>query len=76
MSFSQTVKLANSNLRAMAQAKNVNGTKQSAADKVPPTTQGAPTQPKRAYRSLGELSDAFTKGNVSLDDYRKLKQNL
>ena len=76
MSFSQTVKLANSNLRALAQAKNVNGTKQSATEKVPPTTQGAPTQPKRAYRNLGELSDAFTKGNVSLDDYRKIKQDL
>jgi hypothetical protein len=76
MSFSQTVKLANSNLRALAQTKNVNGTKQSATEKVPPTTQGAPTQPKRAYRNLGELSDAFTKGNVSLDDYRKIKQDL
>ena len=76
MSFSQSVKLANSNLRALAQTKNVNGTKQTANDKVPPTTQGAPTQPKRAYRNLGELSDAFTKGNVSLDDYRKIKQDL
>ena len=47
-----------------------------AAQKVPPSTQGAPTQPKRAYKSLGDLSTAFTNGQVSVNDYRKLKKEL
>tara|TARA_R100001082_G_scaffold40926_3_gene21708 strand:+ start:1311 stop:2102 length:792 start_codon:yes stop_codon:yes gene_type:complete len=77
MSFTQSVKIANQNLKALAQ----NGKKQPvaqepAAQKVPPSTQGAPTQPKRAYRNLGDLSTAFTNGQVSAEDYRKLKKQL
>ena len=78
MSFSQSVRLANSNLKRIAQSGNQQNVAQteSAAQKVPPSTQGAPTQPKRAYKSLGDLSTAFTNGQVSVNDYRKLKKEL
>jgi len=77
MSFSQSVRVANANLKALAQ----NGKKQpvvqeAASQKVPPSTQGAPTQPKRAYRSIGDLSNAFANGQINANDYRKLKKDL
>ena len=75
MSFSQSVKLANKNLKAIATANKTVATAP-ATQKVPPTTQGAPTQPKRAYKSLGDLSKAFTNGQVTATDYRKLKKEL
>ena len=78
MSFSQSVRLANANLKKIAQNGNKEKVVQAepAAQKVPPSTQGAPTQPKRAYKSLGDLSMAFTNGQVSVSDYRKLKKEL
>ena len=78
MSFSQSVRLANANLKRIAQNGNKEKVVQAepAAQKVPPSTQGAPTQPKRAYKSLGDLSMAFTNGQVSVSDYRKLKKEL
>ena len=78
MSFSQSVRLANANLKKIAQNGNKEKVVQAepAAQKVPPSTQGAPTQPKRAYKSLGDLSMAFTTGQVSVSDYRKLKKEL
>ena len=75
MTFSQSVKLANQNLKGMA-GKNKSVTTEPAVNKVPPTTQGAPTQPKRAFRNLGDLSTAFANGQVSVSDYRKLKKEL
>jgi len=76
MTFSQSVKLANQNLKEIALKSKKTITTESAAQKVPPSTQGAPTQPKRAYKSLGDLSTAFTNGQVSINDYRKLKKEL
>jgi hypothetical protein len=75
MTFSQSVKLANQNLKDIA-GKNKSVTTEPAVNKVPPTTQGAPTQPKRAFRNLGDLSTAFANGQVSVNDYRKLKKDL
>ena len=77
MSFSQSVKVANANLKAMAQTgKKEPVQQQPAAQKVPPTTQGAPTQPKRAYRSLGDLSNAMIAGQITTEQYRALKKKL
>ena len=67
MTFSQSVKLASQNKTVATEP---------AARKVPPTTQGAPTQPKRAYRNLTDLSMAFTNGQVNATEYRKLKKEL
>ena len=75
MTFSETVRLANKNLKSMATSKRTVA-REPAAQKVPPSTQGAPTQPKRAYRSLGELSKAFTNGQVNATEYRNLKKQL
>ena len=75
MSFSQSVKLANQNLKKIAgTTKNV--VSEPATQKVPPTTQGAPTQPKRAYNSLGDLSKAFANGQIDATQYRNLKKQL
>ena len=77
MSFSQSVRIANANLKAMAQTGKKEPVQQTpAAQKVPPTTQGAPTQPKRAYRSLGDLSNAMISGQISAEEYRALKKKL
>jgi len=77
MSFSQSVRLANSNLKQIAQTdKKQVVQSESAAQKVPPSTQGAPTQPRKAFKSLGDLSTAFTNGQVSVSDYRKIKKEL
>ncbi len=75
MSFSASVKLANQNLKNIA-SQNKTVATEPAAQKVPPTTQGAPTQPKRAYRNLTDLSTAFTNGQVNATEYRKLKKDL
>jgi glutamate synthase domain-containing protein 3 len=75
MTFSQSVKLANQNLKNLASTKKV-AASEPAAQKVPPTTQGAPTQPKRAYRNLTDLSSAFANGQVDATQYRKLKKDL
>ena len=75
MTFSQSVKLANQNLKNIA-AQNKTVAREPAAQKVPPTTQGAPTQPKRAYRNLTDLSSAFANGQVDATQYRKLKKDL
>tara|TARA_R100001510_G_C7628542_1_gene187915 strand:+ start:178 stop:963 length:786 start_codon:yes stop_codon:yes gene_type:complete len=75
MSFSQSVKLANQNLKKIAgTTKTV--VSEPATQKVPPTTQGAPTQPKRAYNSLGDLSKAFANGQIDSTQYRNLKKQL
>ena len=75
MSFSQSVKLANQNLKKIAgTTKNV--VSEPATQKVPPTTQGAPPQPKRAYNSLGDLSKAFANGQIDATQYRNLKKQL
>lgn len=76
MSFSQSVKLANQNLKKIAQTKKVKPEAESSVQRVPPSTQGAPTQPKKAYRSLGDLSKAFSSGQISVEDYRKMKKNV
>ena len=75
MSFSQSEKLANQNLKKIAgTTKNV--VSEPATQKVPPTTQGAPTQPKRAYNSLGDLSKAFANGQIAATQYSNLKKQL
>jgi len=77
MSFSQSVRVANANLKALAQnGKQQPVVQEAASQKVPPSTQGAPTQPKRAYRSIGDLSNAFANGQINANDYRELKKNL
>lgn len=77
MSFSQSVRVANANLKALAQnGKQQPVVQEAASQKVPPSTQGAPTQPKRAYRSIGDLSNAFANGQINANDYRKLKKDL
>ena len=75
MSFSQSVKLANQNLKKIAGSKK-DVVQEPATQKVPPTTQGAPTQPKRAYNSLGDLSKAFANGQIDATQYRNLKKQL
>ena len=75
MRFAQSVKLANQNLKKIAGiTKNV--VSEPATQKGPPTTQGAPTQPKRAYNSLGDLSKAFANGQIDATQYRNLKKQL
>ena len=75
MSFSQSVKLANQNLKKIAGSKK-DVVQEPATQKVPPTTQGAPTQPKRAYNSLGDLSKAFANGQIDATQYRNYKKQL
>ena len=75
MSFSQSVKLANQNLKKIAGPKK-DVVQEPATQKVPPTTQGAPTQPKRAYNSLGDLSKAFANGQIDATQYRNFKKQL
>ena len=76
MSFSQSVKLANQNLKKIAGSTKKDVVQEPATQKVPPTTQGAPTQPKRAYNSLGDLSKAFANGQIDATQYRNLKKQL
>lgn len=74
MGYDESVALATKNISALQVAKPSN--KPNTTSNVPPTTQGAPSTAKKTYSSQVDLARAFSKGEINVQTFNKLKNEL
>jgi len=74
MGYDESVALATKNISELQVAKPTN--KPNTTSNVPPTTQGAPSTAKKMYNSQVDLARAFSKGEINVQTFNKLKKEI